>query len=107
MNTLTAEQMMQQPDAIAYLEELAADIAKNGGLEGKNIEQAVKEAHARRQAFAEEMALCETRRAMMARKAIMASVFIEANAQHYQEKQNQLVRDAKRGLNIEMEELAE
>lgn len=107
MNTLTAERMMQQPDVIAYLKELAEDIANNGGLEGKTMEQAVKEAHARRQAFAEEMAICETRRAKMARKAIMASVFIEVNAQHYQEKQNQLVRDTKRSLNIEMEALAE
>lgn len=107
MNTLTAEQMMQKPDVIAYLEELSADIAKNGGLEGKTMEQAVKDAHARRQAFAEEIAICETRRAKMARKAIMASVFIEVNAQHYQEKQNQLVRDTRRNLNIEMEALSE
>ena len=107
MHTLTDEQMMQQPDVIAYLNELAADIAKHGGLEGKTMEQAIKEAHARRQAFAEEMAMCETRRAKMARKAIMASVFVEVNAQHYHEKQRQLVSDVKRSMNIEMEALAE
>jgi len=105
MHTLTAKQMMQQPNVIAYLEELAADIAKHG-CNANTIEQDLNASVVRRQAFAKEMTICATRRAKMARKAIMASVFIEVNAHHYQEKQNQLVRDTKRSLNIEMEALS-
>jgi len=86
MQNLTAEQMMQRPEVLAYLNELAADIAAHGGLEGKTMEQAVQEAHNRRQLFAAEMVSGETRRAKMARKAICTSVWIDVTVQHSKEK---------------------
>lgn len=65
-------------DVQAYLSELAADIAAHGGLNGKTIEQAVTEAHRRRQMFAIEMIEGKTDRAKMARKAISTSILIHA-----------------------------
>ena len=76
---------IHDPDVQAYLKELAADIAAHGGLEGKTMEQAVKEAHRRREAFAAEMIEGATVRAKMARKAICTSILIEAT--------NRLVRE--------------
>lgn len=46
---------INDPDVQAYLRELAADIAAHGGLHGKTMEQAIVEAHRRRQLFAVEM----------------------------------------------------
>lgn len=86
MQNLTAEQMMQRPEVLAYLSELAADIAAHGGLDGKTMEQAVQEAHDRRQLFAAEMAAGETRRAKMARTALCTSVWIDVTVQHSKEK---------------------
>lgn len=86
MQNLTAEQMMQRPEVLSYLNELAADIAAHGGLEGKTMEQAVQEAHSRRQLFAAEMAAGETRRAKMARSALCTSVWIDVTVQHSKEK---------------------
>lgn len=70
-----------RPGVQAYLDELAADIAEHGGLQGKTLMQAMQEAKARRQAFALEMAKGSTKRAKMARMAICASVWIGANTQ--------------------------
>ncbi len=66
------------PDVQAYLRELAADIAAHGGLDGKTMEQAVAEAHQRRQVFALEMIDGRTERAQMARKAMATSILISA-----------------------------
>ena len=63
------------PDELSYFRELAADIAANGGLNGKPIKEAIKEAHIRRQAFAQEMIDNRTERAQMARKALCAHVY--------------------------------
>lgn len=60
---------------LAYIKELTADIVANGGMEGKTIEQALREAHARRQAFCAEMLANETQRAQIARKVLAASVY--------------------------------
>lgn len=72
--TITQEQL-------SYLKELALDIAKHGGLEGKDMAIAVKEAHARRQQFALEMMELKTIRAKMARKALQAQIWAEINIQ--------------------------
>lgn len=80
MTIMTAEQMMQRPDVLAYLNELAADIVANGGIEVTTIENALQIAHDNRQLFAAEMAVGETRRAKMARAAIGTSVWIAFNA---------------------------
>lgn len=63
------------PKELTYLDELAADIAANGGLDGLSLEDALAAAHGRRQAFAMEMATCATKRAKMARAALLASVW--------------------------------
>lgn len=78
---------MSAPEALAalseseraYLEELAADIASHGGP-GEDMVEAVKVAHARRQAFAMEMAEGKTDRAQMARKVLLAKVYGECAA---------------------------
>lgn len=70
------------PAELDYLRELAADIAAHGGLDGKTMQQAVTEAHWRRQAFIAEMAQCETKRARMAREALAASIWAEIHATH-------------------------
>lgn len=67
---------MALPEEVtSYLDELAADIAQNGGLEGVSIEEAVAAAHARRQAFASEMHTGSTLRSKMARKVLNTSVW--------------------------------
>ena len=68
------------PDVLAYLRELAADIAAHGGLNGTTMADAVAAAHDRRQAFAAEMAQGETKRARMAMAALTASVWAEIHA---------------------------
>lgn len=66
-------------EAVAYLKELAADIAATGGVEkGQSIEQAMTEAHARRQAFAQEMAEGRTDRAIKARRVLSAQIYGDA-----------------------------
>ena len=72
------EQTIHDPGVQAYLTEMAADIAAHGGLDGKTMEQAVAEAHRRRQAFAVEMIEGTTIRAKMARKALSTSILITA-----------------------------
>lgn len=86
MQNLTAEQMMQRPEVLAYLSELAADIAAHGGLDGKTMEQAVQEAHDRRHSFAEEMAAGTTQRTKMARKALCTSAWIDATVRRSKER---------------------
>lgn len=65
------------PDELAYLRELAADIANHGGLNGATMAEAVAAAHSRRQAFAAEMALGDSRRARMAREMLALSIWAE------------------------------
>ena len=72
--------MNTTPDVLAYLRELAADIAAHGGLNGTTMAEAVAAAHERRQAFAAEMAQGETERARMALAALAASVWAEIHA---------------------------
>ncbi|OOW67126.1 hypothetical protein Xmar_07920 [Xanthomonas axonopodis pv. martyniicola] len=65
--------------ASAYLSELAADIAANGGItDGETVEQAMIEAHSRRQSFAMEMHLGNTNRAARARKILSVQIYGEA-----------------------------
>jgi len=74
MSTITA-------DMLAYLNELAADIAEHGGFGDMTIEQAMKEAHKRRQAFAQEMADQKTARSKMAAEALAAAVWIRLSSE--------------------------
>lgn len=68
--------------ARAYMSELAADIRDNGGIkDGQSIDDALIEAHARRQAFAQEMADGKTQRAKMALVALAAVIYNEVHAQ--------------------------
>lgn len=80
----------------AYLNELAADIAANGGLAGMTIEEALEAAHTRRQAFALEMAACATKRAQMARKALQATVWHGAQVVAAKERLSMQARDCVR-----------
>lgn len=59
-----------------YFRELATDIAAHGGLQpGQSIEEALSEAHARRQAFALEMAEGATDRAKKVRRVLAAQIY--------------------------------
>lgn len=69
--------MEMKKSEMAYLDELAADIAKHG-FDG-NIEQAIIDAHARRQKFTVEMFSQKTERSRMAKEAIMTNVWIRSN----------------------------
>lgn len=73
-------QTIHDPDVQSYLNELAADIAAHGGLDGETMDQAVKEAHRRRQVFSVEMVEGATIRAKMARKALSTSILIDATS---------------------------
>ncbi len=86
------------PRAKAYLDELAADIAANGGFEGVSVIDAVTAAHQRRQAFALEMASGGTKRAQMARKALVTSVWIDANVTAAQKRLAVLAKDSTRAF---------
>lgn len=63
------------PSAIAYLDELAADIAAHGGFGDDSPMEAMQKAHDRRREFAVEMVNGSTDRARMARIALCASVY--------------------------------
>lgn len=67
---------------LAYLRELAADIAAHGGLSGATMAEAIAAAHDRRQVFTAEMAQGETTRARMAHAALAASIWAEIHANH-------------------------
>lgn len=62
------------PDVFAYLDELAADLAANGGMTGRPLDEAIKATHEHRQAFALERREGESKRAKMARKALQSSI---------------------------------
>lgn len=66
-------------ETIAYLRELAVDIANHGGLNGATMAEAIQAAHDRRQAFVAEMAQCETKRARMAREALAAAIWTDVH----------------------------
>ena len=68
-----------------YLDELAADLAKHGGIFGDPA-QAIKSAHERRQKFAKEMLSQTTRRSILAKMAIGESVFIACNVRASKQK---------------------
>ncbi len=70
----------------AYLNQLSAEIAAVGGLNGLSVIDAMTAAHQRRQAFAMEMATGSTKRSKMARKALQASVWMECNRRAAQER---------------------
>jgi len=63
-------------DVVAYLNELASDIASEGGLEWQSVEQAMRDAHARRRGFANEMMAGRTKRAQMIRAALASTVYL-------------------------------
>lgn len=59
-----------------YLQELIADIIANGGLQAdETLDQALSEAHSRRQEFALEMAGGQTDRAKKARRVLAAQIY--------------------------------
>ncbi len=62
---------------IAYLDEIAADIAANGGLEGKSIEVEIAAAHQRRARFHEEIRDGRTLRAQMILRLLCARVYAD------------------------------
>lgn len=70
----------------SYLNQLAADIATDGGLKGLSVIDALTAAHQRRQAFAMEMAAGHTKRSQMARKALLVSVWMECHAKAVRER---------------------
>lgn len=68
----------QLPAAVlAYLDELAADIAANGGLEGKSIEVEIAAAHQRRSRFHDEILHGRTLRAQMILRLLCARVYAD------------------------------
>lgn len=93
------------PDVTDYLNELAADIAANGGFENKSLEEAIQAAHQRRRDFAMEMAVGSTRRAQMARKAIQASVWHGAQVVVAKERLAMQARDCTRGFFLACESI--
>ena len=62
---------------IAYLDEIASDIAANGGLEGKSIEVEIAAAHQRRARFHEEIRDGRTLRAQMILRLLCARVYAD------------------------------
>ena len=64
---------------VAYLNQLAADIAENGGPTGDMMAD-MRAGHARRQAFMQEMANGNTARAQHARRALTVSIHEAARA---------------------------
>jgi hypothetical protein len=81
MNTEQKAVDVLPSEVTTYLRELAADIVANGGLdESQSIEQAMAEAHARRQAFAQEMVNGVTDRAKKVRAVLSAHVYGQAIA---------------------------
>lgn len=89
----------------AYLNELAADIAANGGLADMSIEKAMEAAHARRQAFALEMAAGATKRAQMARRALQATVWHGAQVVAAKERLSMQARDCVRSALLACESM--
>ncbi len=67
------------PREMAYLDQLAADIAARGGLLGGDLFEAAAQAHERRMTFAAEILNQNTRRAKCAKVAIRDRVWASAN----------------------------
>jgi len=63
------------PSALAYLDELAADIAAHGGFGERDPAVVIAEAHERRQAFILEMHSGTTMRAKIARAVLSGEVY--------------------------------
>lgn len=99
---------MALPDsALSYLDELAADIAQHGGLDGKTFEEAISEAHARRQAFAIEMQTGATLRSKMGRKALNASVCYTIQRNLAEKRLRDQQTDSVARLFVDLENLSE
>lgn len=77
--TKTAAELMQDPKVLAYLDQLAAQVAVNGFKEGDDIAVAAEVAHFQRRKFATEMLTQATRRARIAKRALAVPVFASAN----------------------------
>ena len=58
-----------------YINTLINDITSNGGLQGRTLEQAIRDAHEKRQSFLMEMAENKTERAAAVRAQMMESVW--------------------------------
>lgn len=69
------EALKSDPGVVAYLNELAADIAAHGGFQDREPVTVIAEAHARRQEFAKEILNNETERAAMAREVLLGTVY--------------------------------
>lgn len=93
------------PEVTYYLNELAADIAANGGFENKSVEEAIQAAHQRRRDFAMEMAVGSTGRAQMARKGIQASVWHGAQVIAAKERLAMQAKDSTRGFLLACESI--
>lgn len=89
----------------AYLNQLAADIAADGGLKGQSVGEAITAAHQRRQAFAMEMANGHTKRSKMARKALQVSVWMECNARAAKERLAMQAKSSTRALLLSCESI--
>lgn len=70
------------PRALAYLRELAADIAAHGGFQDQPLDQVLQAAHTRRQGFAQEILHGRTPRAQMARESLSTSIWIQISQSH-------------------------
>ncbi|WP_349745232.1 hypothetical protein [Roseateles cavernae] len=75
----TAAELMQDPKVVAYLDQLAVQIVRDGFKEGDDITAATEVAHAKRRKFATELLNQSTRRAQLAKRALSTPVFIAAN----------------------------
>jgi hypothetical protein len=94
-----------EPIEMSYLDELAADIAANGGLAGVPLEQALAAAHARRQAFVQEIIECTTKRSQMARKVLQTTVWHAAQTIAAKQRLAMQARDCVRGALLACESI--
>lgn len=69
------EALQSNPGVVAYLNELAADIAAHGGFQDREPATVIAEAHDRRQEFATEILNNKTQRAAMAREVLLGTVY--------------------------------
>lgn len=82
---MTAAEMMKCPKVLAYLDQLAAQIVKDGFSEGDDIGAAAEAAHIKRRKFASEMLNQNTRRARIVKQALAVPVFAAANISLFKE----------------------
>lgn len=99
------------PDALAYLDELAADIAAHGGFNGRSVIEVVAEAHARRMDFIDEIRAGRTARAQMAGRVLLSRVYADLVARSCAAKAlaacesiaaNEFVATARRDLGLDL-----